>query len=132
MADEQDIKIKVAVLGEKLDSMKTQNAVDIMLIREQQKAQADTTNRQFEKVFELIRPVASWVQKNEDLPVAVTTLKTACEWIEQNKEMPATVAALKSSQDKQSGFVNASRMFAGAIGGGVVMAAQWLLGKHPL
>lgn len=143
MADEQDIKI--AVLSEKVDSLKTQGAADVVSLKvqqaadnsriaEQQKIHAENSTRQFEKIFELIRPVTTWVSKNEGLPEAVASLKTAVEWIDKNKDLPETVKSLKTEFDKQSGFLNASRLFMGAIGGafcgGIVMLVNWLTGRH--
>lgn len=80
-------------------------------LREQQKVHSDDTKKGFEKVMDTLRPISEFVVKNG--------------------EIPKTVEMLEKAHNKQTGFLNASRIFAGAIGGGIAVLGEWLLtGGH--
>lgn len=91
------------------DSLKTETSVvllqhELQGLREQQKAHASETR--------------------ETLGNISATMKTMNEWLIRNEKIPIQVEELYTFHQRQKGFLNAARIFTGAIGGGIAFIIE--------
>lgn len=78
-------------------------------LREQQKAHADTNDKKFDRVFEYLKPIS--------------------EFVSQNRETSAQVKTLWDFHQQNKGFLSATRLITGAMGGLMVFLADFVFRK---
>lgn len=104
MADEQDVKI--AILETKFDGL-----------RDQHKAQSD-------KIVDML------TQQNDTAKSLREYIKPAVEFATVNKDMPGQVKVLWDFHQQNKGFLSATRLLTGGVGGLFALFVDWILRKH--
>lgn len=104
MSDEMENAVKIAVLAEQVSGL-----------REQHKAQAESM---LKKVDDLA------IASKEASSAIMTEVGDISKWMLQNHEVPKKVTVLWDAHSNTKGFMKASSMVAGAIGGGIMFVAD--------